>query len=75
MCYAVFTKSLKPLVWSIPLTIPLRNDEYSITRREVQPTGRWRAELHSLSPALTPRIDQILITRQHYVYLPPALKN
>ena len=36
---------------------------------------RWRAELHSLSPVQTPRIDQIRITNQYYVYLPLVLKN
>jgi hypothetical protein len=35
---------------------------------------RWRAELHSLSPAHTPRVDQIRITDQYYVYLPLVLK-
>jgi hypothetical protein len=36
---------------------------------------RWRAELHSLSPARTPRVDQIRIADQRYVYLPLVLKN
>jgi hypothetical protein len=35
---------------------------------------RWRAELHSLSPARTPRVDQIRITGQYSVYLPLVLK-
>jgi hypothetical protein len=36
---------------------------------------RWRAELHSLSPALTPRIDQIRITIRYYTYLPLVLRG
>jgi hypothetical protein len=35
---------------------------------------RWQAELHSLSPVRTPRIDQIVITRGRNVYLPLVLK-
>jgi hypothetical protein len=35
---------------------------------------RWRAELHSLSPVRTPRIDQIRITIPYYLYLPLVLK-
>jgi hypothetical protein len=35
---------------------------------------RWRAELYSLSPARTPRVNQIRITDQRYVYLPLVLK-
>jgi hypothetical protein len=36
---------------------------------------RWRAELRSLSPARTPRIDQITIVNQYYVYLPLVLRG
>jgi hypothetical protein len=36
---------------------------------------RWKVELTSLSPVLTPRIDQIVITRQYYVYLPLVIYN
>jgi hypothetical protein len=36
---------------------------------------RWRAELHSLSPARTPRIDRIRITAQYEVYIPLVLRN
>jgi hypothetical protein len=35
---------------------------------------RWRAELHSLSPVRTPRVDQIVITARYYVYLPLVLR-
>jgi hypothetical protein len=35
---------------------------------------RWRAELTSLSPVRTPRIDQIDITNRYSVYLPPVLR-
>ncbi|HET6445152.1 MAG TPA: VCBS repeat-containing protein [candidate division Zixibacteria bacterium] len=36
---------------------------------------RWRAELHSFSPALTPRIEQIMISVPHQVYLPLVLSG
>jgi len=35
---------------------------------------RWRAELRSLSPARTPRVEQIVIAARHYVYLPLVLR-
>jgi hypothetical protein len=34
---------------------------------------RWRATLHSLSPALTPRVDEITITRNDWVYMFPII--
>jgi hypothetical protein len=36
---------------------------------------RWRADLHSLSPVLTPRIDRITITDQYYIYVPHATRS
>jgi len=35
---------------------------------------RWRAELHSLSPVRTSRVDRIVITDRYALYLPLVLR-